>query len=135
VTILLDTHVLVWFVDGHEMLGRRARELLGRHADDLAISAMTCWETAMLCDKGRMTLSAPLADWMLAVAASGIKVVEIDATIGVRAGTLPGNIHSDPGDRMIVATARDRDCTLLTADEKILRYAAAGHLRAIDARA
>ena len=133
--ILLDTHVLVWMIEGSEQLGFRARAIIEevRETDDALVSPITAWETAMLVDKGRTVLSRPVAAWFEVVLATpGYRLAEMTTAIGADAGGL-GGIHGDPADRLLIATARALGCSLLTADRAILAYAAAGHLQAIDA--
>jgi PIN domain nuclease of toxin-antitoxin system len=132
--ILLDTQSVIWLVQDPAQLGPVATQAIKMNANLLCLSAMSCWELGMLTTKGRMTLAAPLPQWIEELTSKGIAIVAMSKEIGTDAGTLPGGIHGDPGDRLIIATARALDCSLLTADRKILAYAAAGHLRAIDAR-
>jgi PIN domain nuclease of toxin-antitoxin system len=135
--ILLDTHALVWSADNKPELGVESRKLIANAQGDskLYISAITPWEIAMLVSKDRLQLSQHLAIWMPGVMAQpGIVVAPLTLEIGMDAGLLPPGIHGDPADRIIIATARALHCPVLTADGKILRYAAAGHLQAIDAR-
>lgn len=63
-----------------------------------------------------------------------MRVTALDAATAAETGSPPAGVHGDPADRMIVAAAGRLDVPLLTVDRKILRYAAAGHLRAEDAR-
>lgn len=132
--ILLDTHVLLWSADDDPRLGKAARALLADDDRSFGYSAITAWELAMLAAKNKVQL--PMApDRLLArVRAIGVNEIAVVGAIGLDAGGLK-DMHGDPADRIIVATARVQDCALLTADEKILRYAAAGHVQAIDARA
>lgn len=132
--ILLDTHVLIWMTEDSPRLGSTARQRITEHADALAVSAMTFWEMAMFLDKKRIALDQPFERWVASVLGSGITSIAIDAGIAMHAGSLRDGMHGDPADRMIVATARELGCMLLTADEKILAYAAGGHVKAIDAR-
>ena len=77
----------------------------------------------MLVAKKRIDLSAPAAEWFKnVIAESGIRVLNLTPEIAADAYTLPGKFHDDPADRMIVATARNMDCLLLTEDKKILKY-------------
>jgi len=134
--ILLDTHTLVWSADDKPELGGGSRELIARAQNDgaLRVSAITPWEIAMLVGKGRLELSRHLAVWMPGVLSQpGVLVAALTPEIGMDAGLLPPGIHGDPADRIIIATARALRCPVLTADGKILRYAEAGHVRAIDA--
>lgn len=134
--ILLDTQALIWFSIGDEQLGARARELVtaaGKRGET-AVSPISFWEAAMLTGKNRVDLGMPVATWAAEIlSSSGPALLAITAEIAVSAGELPGSIHGDPADRIIVATARAHACTIVTSDRKILAYAKAGHVQAIDA--
>jgi PIN domain nuclease of toxin-antitoxin system len=132
--ILLDTVTLVWFTLGDERLGPTSRSLIDAN-NDFAISAITPWEVAMLVGKGRLTLpQSPLA-WINGVLADPrMKLVPIAPKLAVEAGLLPPTIHGDPADRLIMATAQDLACPIMTPDEKLLAYAAQGLVQALDAR-
>ena len=134
--ILLDTHVLVWSVDGHPRLGVAAGARIEetRRTDRVGVSAMTPWEIALLVEKGRLRLAMEVAAWMETVlGAQGIDLLPIEPAIALDSVRLPGGFHADPVDRLIVATARHWGVPLLTADRTILAYAADGHVQAIDA--
>ena len=132
--MLLDTHVLLWLIEGDERLGRRARDSI-ETAPILLFSAMSAWEIAMLAAKakGVMTMR-PEAFVRHIVESLGLRELVVGAEIALDAGGMPRDIHGDPCDRIIIASARAADCPLVTADRKILACAAAGHLKAIDAR-
>lgn len=132
--ILLDTQVVVWLAFGIDQLGTAARDIIMQESDR-RMSAMVGWELAMLLDKGRLTLGQPLDTWMQNIE-TRMELVEVPVTgeIGRDAGGLQGNIHGDPCDRIMIATARALGCPLVTSDRAILRYAATGYLKAIDAR-
>jgi PIN domain nuclease of toxin-antitoxin system len=135
--ILLDTQVLVWFSQEDRRLKEKARLLIEKEtaADEAMISPITFWEVAMLVDKGQLPLGHRPLDWMEAVLDGvGFRIAPLAPIIAVDAGSLPGDIHGDPADRIIVATARHLGCPLLTTDHEIIAYAQAGHLQAIDAR-
>jgi PIN domain nuclease of toxin-antitoxin system len=135
--ILLDTQVLVWFAQEDSRLQDGAKLLIEQEtaADEAMISPISFWEVAMLVDKGKLPLGHRPLDWMMAILDGiGFRIEPVAPIIAIDAGSLPGDIHGDPADRIIVATARHLGCPLLTTDRKILDYAAAGHLRAIDAR-
>ncbi|MEH3038150.1 MAG: type II toxin-antitoxin system VapC family toxin [Sphingomonas adhaesiva] len=132
--ILLDTHVVVWAVGDIPTLGRSARDIIARDAD-CRVSAMVAWEVAMMAEKGRLTSDVPLDRWIgRSLRSLDAREVPVSVLIATDAGSLKAGIHGDPCDRIMIATARALNCPLMTADEKILGYAAAGHLKAIDAR-
>src|SRR5262249_7477937 len=131
VRLLLDTHVLIWLAEGLAELPAAARDKIDRAAGGagIAVSAITFWETAMLVARGRISLAQPLGAWRQRVLAQpGLGDVPIDGEIGIEAVHLPGTLHPDPADRLIVATARLQGCRLVTRDQRLLDYGAAGHV-------
>ena len=134
--ILLDTQVLVWLFMDDPRLGKKSERLIerSRARGEACISAITPWELSMLVDKGRLDLGRDTLAWIsAAMAAPGVRLMPITPEIAVAAGRLPRGIHGDPADRLIVATARELSCPLLTSDRRIIDYAGQGHLQAIDA--
>lgn len=134
--IVIDTHALVWLFEGDPQLGRKARQKIHeeRAGKGVYIPAVSIWETAMLVNKAKLVLSRSVREWFDAVLLSpGFHLAQINVAIGIDAGSLPGNIHGDPADRLIVATARSLGCSVLTVDRKILDYAEEGHVQAINA--
>ncbi|MFI5201014.1 MAG: type II toxin-antitoxin system VapC family toxin [Candidatus Kapaibacterium sp.] len=117
---LLDTHVWLWSVDDSPRLSGRFADLISDNPENVCVSAVSCWEIAMLHSKGRIDLGAPVSEWFeKVIAQSGILLTP---QLAADAYSLPGKFHDDPADRMIVATARSRDCLLLTENKKILDY-------------
>jgi PIN domain nuclease of toxin-antitoxin system len=135
--ILLDTHVLIWSLQDAAALGPETRILLDEQilADGLMISAITVWEIALLARKSRIVLGMDVAKWVEdALALPGLVLGPLDPPIAIGSVMLPGNLHNDPADRIIIATARHHNLRLLTADQAILDYGAAGHVNVVDAR-
>jgi len=89
----------------------------------------------MLVDKKRLALHDGLTRWATEILERpGIRLARIDPATALDAGSLPGAIHGDPADRIMIASARSLGCPLLTSDECILDYAETGHVAALDAR-
>lgn len=130
--MLLDTQVLVWVRSGAGKLGRRSRDAISRAVQqgDVAVSAISFWEVAMLQEKGRLTLLRDISSWREALLDDGLVEIPVNGAIAARAGGLAG-MHGDPADRLIVATALDGH-QLVTADERILGWP--GQLHRLDAR-
>ena len=129
---LLDTHALVWLLDGNERLGEKSRTLIQQsaQADSLYVSAITPWEIAMLVSKGRLTLVQEIGEWLrIATSMPGLRMAPLSIDVSVASTRLPGAFHSDPADRMIVATARHLGAILVTEDKLILEYGKAGHVK------
>ena len=131
--IVLDTHALIWLRTGDDRLGRNSRRTVDDALGDeqLAVSAMTFWEIAMLKDKGRLDFPEDVGRWRQELLGQGITEIPVDGEIGVRAIELP-EFHADPADRIIVATALTGRHLIVTADEHILRWS--GNLNRMDAR-
>jgi PIN domain nuclease of toxin-antitoxin system len=130
--VLLDTHTLVWLLEGSERLGATSRTLIRDAAQDgrLSLSAISPWEIAMLVSKARLTLDRDIGAWLQsALALPGIQLEPLSPDIAVASTRLPGKIHPDPADRIIVATARHLGAILVTNDHLLLNYSAAGHLK------
>lgn len=131
--IVLDTHVLVWWVNGDSGLSEIAKSAIEKETQDddglILISSISAWEIAMLVHKGRLTLTTNVDDWLTTVQEiEGVRFVPVDNEVAIQSTRLPGDFHPDPADRMIVALARHMSAPLVTADEKIRAYR---HLKTI----
>lgn len=125
--IVLDTHVLVWWVTGlTSELSRKARVAIDKEAAgcEILVSSISAWEIAMLVERGRLQLTMDVEQWLdIVIEIDAVRFVPVNNRITVKSVALPGEFHKDPADRLIVATARDAAATLVTADEKIRQYA------------
>ena len=124
--IVLDTHTLVWWVHGDDMLSKKAKTAIARELDggQIVVSAITAWEIAMLVEREKLVLSMDVGSWLATVAEiDAVQMMPVDNEIAVKSVELPGEFHKDPADRMIVATARKLAVPLVTKDEKIRAYA------------
>lgn len=124
--IVLDTHVLIWWVNGNAQLSQRARKAIERELEGEAqvmVSAISAWEIAMLVAKGRLALTMDIDDWLTTVTSiEGVSFAAVDPYVAVQSVRLPGEFHPDPADRLIVALARHYSAPLVTADSKIHAY-------------
>jgi len=134
--LLLDTHVLVWSLEWFDRLGAKTNNLLNKAAREnrLAVSAITPWEIALLVSKGRLKLNADVMEWIRdALGKPGVRLIALEPEIAVASTRLPWEMHSDPADRILVATARKLGATLVTADRVLLEMAGKGHFAGMDA--
>ncbi len=124
--IILDTHVLLWWVSGSDPLSATADKVINgtlSKGSEIIISSISAWEISMLISKSRLILSMDVESWFNEVSQiDGVRFVPVDNEIGIKSTALPGEFHKDPADRMIVATARKLAIPLVTADEKIINY-------------
>ena len=116
-SLLLDTHVVLWWLADDPGLPEEIKDRLD-HEPDVRVSAATIWEIAIKQALGK--ISAP-ADLPGLVRDSGFRELPIDFAHAIAAGRLP-LIHRDPFDRMLVAQARCEDLTLVTRDPRCQQY-------------
>ena len=134
--VLLDTHALVWLMVGDGRLSPAVAEVVQQAAatNQVYVSAITPWEIAMLVARNRLTFASDIRTWLdQALNQPGITLAPLIPAIAVDSVRLPGTIHGDPADRIIVATARYLRATLVTADAKLLTYGRSGHVAVLDA--
>lgn len=120
--LLLDTHVLLWWVGGDARLpaSYRARLAEANAEAPVWLAEISLWEIANLRAVGRIELSLPLLDWLeMATTPPLVQRVGISPMIAARVAALPATFHRDPADRLIVATAQVLGATLLTCDRAI----------------
>jgi PIN domain nuclease of toxin-antitoxin system len=117
VRLLLDTHVLLWWLSQDPGLNDETKTLI-RDTPDVYISVATTWELAIRQKIGKLT--AP-DDLLARVESAGFTHLAISFNHAVTAGRLP-LIHRDPFDRMLVAQARCEGLTLVTNDSEIQKY-------------
>jgi PIN domain nuclease of toxin-antitoxin system len=131
--IVLDTHVLIWLDEGNTRLGEISRQSIqdAYKGDQVAVSAISFWEVAMLVEKGRLRVEADLAAWKDELLDMGLRELPVTGAVGILAAQLPA-FHGDPADRLIAATALAHAATLVTADERLLGWS--GPIQREDAR-
>ena len=124
--IIIDTHILVWWISGDPQLSPKAKGAIESQIEiggEVLVSSITAWEIAMLVEKGRLTLSMDVDSWIsLAGNIENVRFISVDNKVAIESTRLPGDFHKDPADRMIVALARTLSAQLVTADEKIRAY-------------
>lgn len=127
--LLLDTCALMWLTEG-TALSSDKRQTLQR--ERLRASPITVWEVANLVRKNRLSLSNHPVAWFREICFALRAVpTSLDIEILANSCALPGKPPNDPADRIIIATARESDMTIVTRDRLILDYAHAGHVRAM----
>lgn len=120
-TVLLDTHVLLWWQAESDRLSKRGREQITT-AGRVLVSPISCWEVAMLIDKQRVSLDRPTAVWVQDLFTSDVSPANLTPGVAVAAAELV-DFPGDPADRFIYATARSLDCPLISQDQAVRRYA------------
>lgn len=120
--ILLDTHILIWAILNSPELGYKTKILIKEHEQNntLLVSAFSFWEIELLIQKERINLPISATVMRNRFLSQGIKEVPVDGKVGILSCQL--DLHGDPADRIIVASAIQQGATLVTADKKILAW-------------
>jgi PIN domain nuclease of toxin-antitoxin system len=132
--LLLDTCALIWIVEDEQITTEASSALRveGTEGRPIMISPISAWERGMLVARGRVSSTLDPKAWFRRIAQRrDIRVAELTADILTDASFLPAPVHKDPADRVLIATARALDLTLITRDRDILAYAGKGHVRAL----
>jgi PIN domain nuclease of toxin-antitoxin system len=120
VSLLLDTHVLLWWLAASSRLPQAARDAIGA-CEDVYVSAATAWEIAIKSSQGKLDFPGGLEEQLLE---NQFQPLPISIPHAMAAAALPLH-HRDPFDRMLIAQARMESLTLLTSDAKLKAYDAA----------
>ena len=131
---LLDTCAAIWIMNGDPLRDPAATELpqaLERNGR-LVISPITAWEIATLVAKKRILLTLRPEVWFSKLCElPGVTLVDMPPSVLIASTSLPGKTPADPADRILIATAREFDYTLVTRDRLLLKYASSGYVRAM----
>jgi PIN domain nuclease of toxin-antitoxin system len=135
--LLLDTHIWLWYVENDVKRFSRKIEPLVEAAvqrSELLISAISVWEIAVLDNIRRIELSQDVRTWVgRALSFPGVRFKSLSPSIAIESTRLPGTLHRDPADRILIATARFAGAALVTCDERIIEYAKNGHVKVVNA--
>ena len=116
--LLLDTHVLLWWLSDDSQLGEKTRRAISNPRNQVYVSAASTWEISIKKTMGK--LSAP-DDMDAIVEDEGFDKLPITLFHGEQAGLLPEH-HKDPFDRVLIAQAQSEGLIIVTNDEKITQY-------------
>ena len=120
--ILLDTHTWVWYASNSPKLSNTARQAIF-NAEKLAVHIISCWEIAMLVEKGRIKFDKDIEEWItLALSYPKITLLPFEPSVAILAARLPNNFHGDPADRFLAASCLTYQIPLITKDELIRQW-------------
>jgi PIN domain nuclease of toxin-antitoxin system len=117
--LLLDTHALVWALEGSTRLSKAARRAIEDPRNEILVSAVSAWEIAIKSAMGRLDVPE---DLISAIERAGFTPRPLGFFEAERLRRLPDH-HRDPFDRMLIAHAMEEQCTIVTKDPLIARYA------------
>jgi PIN domain nuclease of toxin-antitoxin system len=122
VRLLLDTHALLWWLDGDRRLSIKARRAIQDESNGVLVSAASAWEITTKARLGKLPGAlAVAADVAGCVASQGFSGLDITVLHAQRAGNLPGE-HRDPFDRVLIAQSQLEDVALVSDDEMFDRF-------------
>jgi PIN domain nuclease of toxin-antitoxin system len=122
VKVLLDTHALLWWLDGDRRLSKLAQRIIGNDENTVLVSAASAWEICTKFRLGKLPGAAEVAaDVKGCIDSQGFVLLPITVAHAQRAGNLPGP-HRDPFDRMLIAQSQAEDLSIITIDPVFARY-------------
>lgn len=136
--VLLDTCALIWLADGAKLRGNA--EAVIREAglaEGVFVSVVSAWELGLLAASrsakaSGLSFHAQPSVWFARVMdRPAFRQAPLTAAAAITSAFLPGDLHRDPADRLLIASARELDLPIVTRDRRILDYAEAGHVLAI----
>jgi len=123
--IIIDTHVLLWWINDQNKLSEKAVNIINEQIDKgvILVSSISIWEICLLIKKDKISLNLDLDRWIEKVEKLPfLRFIPVNNQIAQKSVNLPGVFHSDPADRIMVATAREKGAVFITSDEKIRKY-------------
>lgn len=120
---LLDTHVLIWYVNGNQKLKSEIIALIESFSNEIFVSKISFFEIAIKLKIGKMPNEKSLNDYILSTSLSFIEILDIDEShlINYQNVELKEN-HRDPFDRLLIATVISENMKLISGDEKFKQY-------------
>ena len=131
--LLLDTHAVLW-LDSGERMESQALQAIDAAAQEgtVLISPVSAWEIGLLVVKRRISLDIDSLAWFERfLALPGVRLTPLTVAAAINSSALPEPFHGDPADRLLVASARELACPIVTRDRRILEYAGTGTVQAI----
>ena len=122
--ILLDTHLLLWWLEASPLLSAQAKEMICDPENTVFVSAVSLWEIWLKQSLGKLRLPADFAEKL---ADESFESLPLMASQTRQVSSLPWH-HRDPFDRMLIAQAQVEKLALLTADEALAAYGGVVHV-------
>jgi len=131
--VLLDTCAVIWLANGDPLDAAAVAAIIEAGlAEGIFVSPVSAWEVGLLSRPGRRGQLRFLPDpktWFARVMAGpGIREAPLSGAIAIDASYLPGAMHGDPGDRLLMSTARHLGVPIVTRDRQIIAYAESGYV-------
>jgi PIN domain nuclease of toxin-antitoxin system len=119
--ILLDTHVLIWYLHGDKNLPSHIKEIIDDPGNEIAISTISLWEIAIKINSGKLKMSMSLQQMQDFFATKDVEWINIKFSALSELSALPFH-HKDPFDRLLIAQAKAENLTIISADQHFGAY-------------
>ena len=119
--VLLDTHVLIWYLEGNENLSRSQRQLIVKPETEVFVSVASLWEIAVKTSIGKLKLTRSLTDILEQLSVQSFELLTIAPGHVLQVASLPFH-HRDPFDRMLIAQAKVEFLHVVTVDPQFQPY-------------
>lgn len=120
--LLLDTHVVLWFLNGDENLPIRIRQIIESEENIKYFSIASVWEIGIKISIGKLIFDKGLEKLISLILESGFIILPISNQNILTVSNLEFH-HRDPFDRILISQAMDNNLHILTFDENIAKYA------------
>lgn len=115
---LLDTHVILWWLDTPEKISDKAKEMIQDRTNSVFLSSVSFWEMSIKQSLGRLTIPKNIIE---VLTSEGFQILPLTAEEGLSVSDLPF-IHHDPFDRMLIMQAKLNNLIFISSDKKIKEY-------------
>ena len=119
--ILVDTHIVLWYLEGDQSLSRTRRQRIVDPANDIFVSIASLWEISIKISIGRLKISRPFSDILVHLSNQSIAILPIMPGHVLQVATLPFH-HRDPFDRMIIAQSQVEFLSVMSHDKNFAAY-------------
>lgn len=118
---ILDTHTLIWFLEGNESLSKDAKIIIEETESKKYVSIASIWEIAIKVSLGKLKLAKPLETFLFELSQTNIAILPIKLSHTIRLSKLDF-FHKDPFDRLIIAQSIEENFEVLTRDPNFPFY-------------
>lgn len=119
--MIIDTHALIWFMEGDSQLSEAARMAIESNAGGNLVSIASLWEMGIKWSSGKLALSLPFGEAIELIEQSGFKILSISKDDLITLSSLPF-FHRDPFDRLLIAQSLNYDLPIVTKDSEFSKY-------------
>lgn len=116
---LIYTHILIWFLEGNNLLPKSRRQIISNSQNEVFVSIGSIWEIAIKISIGKLTLAKPLEDVIDQISFQNIEILSISPQHILQLLSLPFH-HRDPFDRLIIAQSQVEHLAIMSNDSEFI---------------